>query len=274
MMLWRSRPAIALTAAGMAAALAAAVAPTPRAAAAVQWRLAWSTTFQVSAKLGSFSWCDHDAGTSQAYCAGLPAVLRHQWWAYPRGWPDTASERHYLIGGYYDPATTLWISDRMLHIRLWRATGPVHSAAVVPKAAAAVRYGKFVERWRVVKATRGYKSAHLLWPQQPGPAEVDFPEDDWDTSPAAYVHYGPGDHQISFASQARWNSWHTSTLTWMPGQLMFYLDGRLIGSTRTGVPQVPMAWILQNETSLDGEIPPPNSSAQMDISYVAVYRLA
>ena len=33
-----------------------------------------------------------------------------------------------------------------------------------------------------------------------------------------------------------------------------------------------MDWIIQNESALDGESAAPNSSAQMDISYVAYYR--
>jgi hypothetical protein len=32
-----------------------------------------------------------------------------------------------------------------------------------------------------------------------------------------------------------------------------------------------MSWIIQNETALNGEAAPENSSAQLNISYVAVF---
>ena len=63
-----------------------------------------------------------------------PNALRSSWWAYPAGWPDTATERNYRVGGYYEPQSTVWISGGQMHIRMSRGTGSVSSAAVVPKA--------------------------------------------------------------------------------------------------------------------------------------------
>jgi len=40
------------------------------------------------------------------------------------------------------------------------------------------------------------------------------------------------------------------------------------------VPDQRMSWIIQNETSLNGQVAPENSSAQLDISYVGVYTYA
>ena len=39
-------------------------------------------------------------------------------------------------------------------------------------------YGKFVERFRVLNANAGFKSAHLLWPVKDGRFydEVDYPK--------------------------------------------------------------------------------------------------
>ncbi len=48
--------------------------------------------------LGSFSDCDHDADTPNAHCGGLTGSYRADWWAYPRGWYDTAHPRNHSNG--------------------------------------------------------------------------------------------------------------------------------------------------------------------------------
>lgn len=224
-----------------------------------QWKLKWQTSFGTSVALGKF-----------------PGPLSKDWFAYPHTWPDTATQRSYPVGGYYDPATTTWVSGGQLHMKMWRgAAGSVHSAAVAPNAAQGVKYGKFIETFRVSHVTKGYKSAHLLWPSNGGQNatsfEVDYPENEWDVPISAYVHYGASDRQVSFDTNAKWGSWHTTEIDWTPTKLSFYMDGKLVGSTTKGVPNIAMDWILQNESALNGESAAPNTSAQIDISYVAVY---
>ena len=236
------------------------------------WKLVWSTDFPVSAPLGSFG---GGGNGSSVNAPDLPSALQSQWGAYPSGWPDTATQRDYPVGGYYDPARTAWISGGQLHIRMYRgASGPVHSAALVPLAAQDRTYGKYVETFRVSQAAAGYKSAHLLWPsngdQNTSSFEVDYPENEWNTGISAYVHDGD-DPQQSFPANANWGSWHTTEIDWTPHRLAFFMDGKLIGATTSGVPNVPMDWIIQNESALNGESAAPNSSAQMDISHIAYY---
>lgn len=242
-------------------------------AAGPTWKLKWSTDFPTSARLGQFSGCDNNVNSSDAYCSNLPASLRSQWWAYPYGWPDTATERKYSLGGYYDPAHTIWISGGQMHIRLFRATNWIHSAAVVPKAANGVKYGEFIETFSVSQATPGYKSAHLLWPTGASQGyEVDFPENTWATSICAYAHSPVQASQTSFCPDVNWTGWHTSEIQWAPGSLTFYLDGKQIGHvTGSWVPDENMAWIIQNESALNGATAAENSSAQINISHVAVY---
>ena len=208
-----------------------------------------------------------------------PGTVRADWWAYPDGWPDTATQRGYPVGGRYDPATTVWISrspagDGQLHIRMWRgADGPVHSATVVPRPLMGIRYGAFEERWRVSRAAPGYKSAHLLSPVDnaacPG-CEVDFPEGEWAHTIYAYAHHedGAGGAQDGFATGARWDRWHTSRIEWTPGDVKFLLDGRLVGESTTAVPGTAADWDIQNESALSGPSAPPNSRAQLDITWV------
>ncbi len=246
--------------------------PAPTPATGGPFRLAWSSNFTRNAPRGSFG---GGGNGSSVNAPDLPSGLQSQWGAYPSGWPDTATQRGLPVGGYYDPATTVWISGGELHMKMWRgASGPVHSAALVPLAAQGRKYGKYVETFRVSKAAVGYKSAHLLWPsngdQDTNSFEVDYPENEWDLGISAYVHYGDAPQQ-SFDADAGWTSWHTTEIDWTPQRLSFYLDGKLIGSTANGVPSVPMDWVIQNESALNGESAAPNSSAQIDISHVAYY---
>jgi glycosyl hydrolase family 16 len=216
-----------------------------------EWQRVWSTNFAVSVPLGQF-----------------PGADKSQWSDYPSPWPDTATQRNYAVHGYYDPATTTWISGGYLHLKLWRGTGSIHSAAVSPKAARDVKYGRFIEVARVSKVTPGYKSAHLLWPVGNADNEVDFPESEWTVSPSAHVHYGANDSTVTFDTNVSWSDWHTYEIRWQPGVLAFYVDGKLVGRTTRGVPDVNMNWIIQNESALNGPSAPVNSYAQMDISYV------
>ncbi|MFD0384675.1 hypothetical protein ACFQ2B_27855 [Streptomyces stramineus] len=218
---------LATTGVLLAALLSMSVAPADP---APQWRLRFSDHFTTAVPRGAFSDCDHHADTPRAYCGGLPRSVRAKWWAYPAGWPDTATQRGYPVGGYYDPASTLSVSGGQLHVRMWRGpTGSVHSAAVVPKALVNQRYGRYEERFRVSRAAVGYKSAHLLWPVDdaacPG-CEIDFPEQEWTTTIHAFTHPKGSGRQDTFDTGARWTSWHTSLIDWSPGRVRYYLDGR------------------------------------------------
>ncbi|GAA0491412.1 glycoside hydrolase family 16 protein [Streptomyces sp. NPDC046215] len=237
-----------------------------------QWRLRFSDGFDTPAPRGAFSDCDHFPDTGRAYCGGLTGRTRADWWAYPDGWPDTATQRAYPVGGRYDPATTVWISGGRLHLRLWRGPdGDVHSAAVVPKPMMGLRYGRYEERFRVSRTAVGYKSAHLLWPVDEAGCrgcEIDFPEFEWTGTIHAFTHPKGGGRQDAFDTGALWTSWHTSVIEWTPSGVAYFLDGRLIGRSVSGVPDRPMSWILQNEAALDGSRAAPGSRAQLDVDRV------
>jgi hypothetical protein len=263
-----------LTTVGILAGLLLAGLTAPTAAGSTPtWHLRLADGFNTPVARGRFTDCDHNTDTPKAYCGGLTGSVRAAWWAYPAGWPDTATQRRYPVGGYYDPASTLWISGGQLHIRMWRgASGSVHSATVVPKAATGLRYGAYEERWRVSHVARGYKSAHLLWPvNDDGCSEVDFPELEWDTQVAGFMHPSNCGQQIAVDTGKTWGQWHTSRIEWTPGDIRFYLDSKLVGETRDHVPAVPMSWDIQNESALNGESAAPNSWGQMDIDYVRVW---
>jgi hypothetical protein len=45
------------------------------------WKLKWRADFSETAPLGSFSRCNNNDLTREAFCSGLPADLQSQWWA-------------------------------------------------------------------------------------------------------------------------------------------------------------------------------------------------
>lgn len=235
------------------------------------WRLKFSDDFDTAVTKGRFTDCNHAVDTPAAYCGGLTGATRTNWWAYPKGWPDTATQRGYPVGGLYDPATTVWISGGQMHIRMWRGpSGSVHSATVVPKKLMGQRYGKYEERFRVSKVAVGYKSAHLLWPVDDDACpncEIDYPELEWNTTIHAFTHPKGGGQQ-SFNTGAKWTTWHTTVVEWKPGSVTYFLDGKQVGRSTRNIPDTSANWDIQNESALNGDRAALNSSAQMDIDYV------
>ncbi|MCX5008179.1 glycoside hydrolase family 16 protein [Streptomyces sp. NBC_00638] len=225
--------------------------------------------------LGSFGDCDHRVDTSGAFCGGLSGKYRDNWWAYPAGWEDTANDRGRDVVGEYHPEDTVSVGpgengDGVMRIRMWRPEdrGPVHAAAVVPRAVMQMTYGKYSARIKVTKAAPGYKSA---WLHYGGGCEMDHPEGEWTGSLTAFHHPCGGGEQGYFPSDAAWTEWHTVSTEWTPGHVRFFVDGRQTGEDTRGVPSAPLSWVLQNESALEGPGAAPGSSAELDITWVAAY---
>jgi hypothetical protein len=231
--------------------------------------------------LGSFSDCDHDADTRRAYCGGLTGSYRADWWAYPRGWYDTADPRNHsdgndrVLGGEYRADDTVWVGpaaggDGRMHIRMYRPAsgGDLHVAAVVPRAVMQQAYGKYSARVRVVRAAPGYKSAWLFYG---GGCEMDMYEQSWVDTVHFFHHPCDGRPQGHADTGEPFTEWHTVSLEWTPGRARYYLDGHLYLSDRRGVASRPLSWVLQNESALYGPYAAPGSWAQMDITWVTAY---
>lgn len=201
----------------------------------------------------------------------FPGPYEKYWDAYPSSYPDTAKQRHYPVGGNYDPGV-ISAARGVMSVRMYRGTGDVHSCALLPKAAQNKLYGRYTESFVVSGIAVGYKSAHLLWPasgnQNSDSYEVDYPENEWDTSINMFIHQA-GQSQQYYDTNAKWGVPHTTVIEWSPGLLTFYLDGKQVYQTTRMVPDIPMDWIIQNESALNGEAAAPNSSAQIDFTYVA-----
>ena len=196
-----------------------------------------------------------------------------KWDAYPYGWKDTSKR------GTYDPKI-LSVNNGMMNMRLHTTSDGVHHvAAPMPRIGTPGHnqlYGRYEVRFRA-DAVAGYKTAWLLWPQSevwPRDGEIDFPEGDLDGKIHAFMHRQggtSGGDQDAFSTNARFTDWHTATLEWLPNKVVFMLDGQVIGTSTSRIPNTPMHWVLQTETKLDGTVPN-DTSGNVQIDRVSVWK--
>jgi hypothetical protein len=244
------------------------------------WKQVFADDFTGTVPVGAFSDCNHNVDTPQAYCGGLKNYGSYyaNWWAYPNGWDDTAQECvkqesgcpdpsiHPPIGGGYQPEKAVSVSNGAMHINMYRpSSGPNVVATMVPRKCMAQEYGRYVERFKVVHADAGFKSAHLFYDNG---YEMDYPEDDYGDTISAYTH--PGEQ--NFSTNVTWTGgWHTTAIEWTSSSIKYYMDGKLIGTATKSIPHFKMTWALQNESSILGPYAKAGASAQLDEDWVACY---
>jgi hypothetical protein len=137
-------------------------------------------------------------------------------------------------------------------------------------------YGRYAMRFRA-DSVAGYKTAWLLWPQSevwPRDGEIDFPEGDLNGSICAFMHRQDattGSDQDGFCTSQKYPTWHTAVLEWTPTAVRFILDGVVIGAPTSRIPDTPMRWVLQTETSLSGVVPADSAVANVQIDWVAAW---
>ncbi len=237
------------------------------------WKQIFADDFTATIPVGAFSDCDNNTDTPQATCNGLQPYPEYyaNWWAYPNTWSDTAKSgadgnTGAPFGGVYHPEDTVSVDSGVMHVKMFRpaAGGDNHVAALVPRKCMDQQFGRYIERFKVVQADPGFKSAHLFYG---GGFEIDYPEDDYGGGISAYTHPGGG----NFNTGAKWTEWHTTVIEWTAGKTVFYLDGKEIGTATNQVPNLPLSWILQNESSIMGPYADPGATAQLDTDWVACY---
>ncbi len=247
------------------------------------WTQVYATNFPGTVPVGAFSGCTNtDDTAATAYCTGLKPYGSYfnDWWAYPSGWPDTAEEciegtdscpepsTKIPIGGEYHPEEAVSVSNSEMHIDMYRpSSGTNVVATVVPRQCMYMKYGRYTERFEVSQADPGFKSAHLFYD---GGFEIDYPEADYGSTINAFTHPGGA----SFPTNANWDTWHTTVIEWTASSIKFYMDGSLIGTTTNDIPNIPMSWILQNESSIEGPYASPGAKANLNIAWVACYKPA
>lgn len=226
------------------------------------WRQVFTDNFTENVPIGDF-----------------PGAVSNQWGDYLDGWKDTTHH------GEYYPSKVVSIHNGVMDMYLHTENGIHMVAAPYPRIPAATgpdggeTYGVYEVRFKVQPVV-GYKTAWLLWPdsnsQELG-GEIDFPESNlWQNGIKAFSHHpGPNSQksQDQYVTNATYNTWHTATIVWTAKQILFLLDGRLIGDSTNpaAIPHTPMHWVLQTETHT-GEGPLNNTAAgHVDIDWVSVW---
>jgi beta-glucanase (GH16 family) len=150
-----------------------------------------------------------------------------------------------------------------------RENGETQGAAPSPKVGPRT-YGRFAVRFRMESAP-GFKVAWLFWRASGSWGEIDFPEGELDGGICAFNHAQSGGNAFARCTNTPMaGAWHTAVVEWTSGRITYYLDDQQFGTTTSEVPNMPMNWILQSETSLDG--PPPNgTSANIYVDWVAAW---
>jgi hypothetical protein len=244
------------------------------------WKQIFADDFTGTVPVGAFSDCNHNTDTPQAYCGGLKNYGSYyaNWWAYPSGWDDTSEEcikkengcpdtsLKIPIGGVYSPEKAVSVSNGAMHINMYRpASGSNVVASVVPRKCMNQEYGRYVERFKVVHADPGFKSAHLFYEDN---YEMDYPENDYGDTISAYTH--PGEQ--NFNTNVTWTAgWHTTAIEWTSSSIKYYMDGKLVGTATKSIPHIKMTWVLQNESSILGPYAKAGASSQLDEDWVACY---
>jgi len=127
------------------------------------------------------------------------------------------------------------------------ATGGVSSAKSFTQA-----YGRFEFRFRMDKGY-GINYVLLLWPADDvWPPEINVAEDDGLSRDliTATLHYGTNNTTITRKSKglANFTTWHTASVEWKPGSLVYKLDGKVWATmTSSNVPKTPMAMVAQSQ---------------------------
>lgn len=239
----------------------------------------WKENFNgANVATGKFSNC---AGDGNHRCEGLAGTRYYDTvGAYPSGWPDTAASgadgNNGPLPGYYRPESTVSVitqasnGDGQLRVKMTSDGVSNKVAAVVPRKCMNLRYGKFTERFVVRTRTPGFKMAHLRYT----PNEVDYPEagQTFASDPISVFTHGFANSSADVAPNSAWTSWHTYSTEIVPGQLRFYLDGKLVRTVNADFPEA-ADWILQNESAL-GDVAgaAAGSSVTIDTTFLTCYK--
>jgi hypothetical protein len=215
-----------------------------------------------------------DNFTTNVPLGEFPQLVATKWSDYPDGWEDT-----YRSGQYY-PSKVVSIQNGIMNLYLHTENGIHMVAAPEPILPGAVGkeggllYGRYAIRFRA-DPLFGYKVSWLLWPDSevwPRDGEIDFPEGVLFGNICGYMHRQNAtavNDQASVVTQSFMGSWHTAIIEWTPARLSFILDGTTVLSTTERIPDTPMHWVLQTETS---RTPPSNQTAgNVQIAWVVVY---
>ena len=223
------------------------------------WRQVFTDDFSTDVALGAF-----------------PAAVAEKWSVYASPAKDTFGH------GNYSPERVVSVDNGVLNKYIRAEGGEFLVAALLPKVPGTTRYGQMYGRYAVRFKTdpiEGYKIAWLLWPDSavwPRDGEIDFPERDLasDTVKGFVHHQGAERGSDQEAASAPFDStrWYTAVIEWSPDLVVFILDGVVIERVTERVPNTPMHWVLQTETTLTSTKPPVTAAGNVQIDWVAAWQ--
>jgi hypothetical protein len=184
--------------------------------------------------------------------------------------------------GWWDPSHVM-VGNGMLTIRASKGQTPngetYISGGISNAPSFSQTYGRYDIRFRMDKGL-GIAYALLLWPTSDvWPPEIDIMEDNghYRSDTSATLHYGPNNTEVFRKVSGDFTKWHTASLEWTPGHLVYYLDGK-VWTTISGsyVPNQPMHIAIQTqawpcgpwEACPDSTTPP---VVNLQVDWVAAY---
>lgn len=196
--------------------------------------------------------------------------------------PDTAGKQG--RPSMYMPSKVLSIQNGVMNMFLHSENGKSLGAAPMPKVNKQTwpyngqLYGKWTVRFKA-DAIHGFKTAWLLWPDSGEweDGEIDFPEGDLDGTISAFSHCAnvgnPQGNCIYGSTTARYTSWHTASIEWIPGRVTFILDGQTIATGTNSVPNESMHYVMQTESCFGGlsDCPLAGTSSNLQVDWISVY---
>jgi beta-glucanase (GH16 family) len=162
-------------------------------------------------------------------------------------------------GGWWSPSHAV-VAHGVLNLETYRDSaygGRWVSAGVSSAPALKQTYGKYEVRFRVDRGN-GVAFVALLWPvRNVWPPEIDFAENGGETNARDHVtatlHYRSDNSQIQRITHVDLTQWHTVGVEWLPGRLIYTLDGRQWAVVRSqAVPDQPMELDLQTQAGTCG----------------------
>lgn len=213
------------------------------------WRQTFSDDFTTNVAEGAF-----------------PGPYSSDWSSY-NGFADTSGN------GLYDQSI-ISAHDSMLDLHVRTIDGTRRGAAPVPlvdQKWGGQKYGRFTVRMRSDRVD-GYGLAFLLWSDRNdwNDGEVDFPEAALGGTTSVFNHC-VGDPRRTCLNEntgVSMSAWHTYTIEWKPGSLVFLLDGRTVASTTHDVPTKTMHWVMQVGSHGKND---PAASGHLLIDWAAIY---
>ncbi|MFF0818327.1 glycoside hydrolase family 16 protein [Rhodococcus sp. NPDC003318] len=216
------------------------------------WKEIFVDDFTTDAPVGSFANDECDNPRKVVYTG----TENTRWTAYPECYTDTFNSFPYRAD------EVLSVHDGALDYNLHEVDGKRAGANLSPLVSGddqAQLYGRYSARIKVSNPfITGYRLAMLLWPDSevwPTEGELNFPEGELTGPIRGYHHFAEPDatansQAISEYDYSTFTDWRVVTTEWTPTTVRYILDGKVLLESQRGVPNTPMRWQLQLESSL------------------------